>query len=144
MTPLTLYNGKILAVNGKIAIDKSCCCDECIEECACGQTLTTNISNPRQLKVTLGNGSILNYCFNQLPKFQGGYVTEMTCNGCNYELTFYTGTCTHTVQLKISNPNQCDCDTTDYCELEIISWSDEPGCPPGGNIANLEFLDLCS
>lgn len=144
MNLVTFYQNKVLFNANKVAFGKNCCC--CKDGCTCGKTFPTNISNVRTLKVTLGGGSIQYYCFNQLQKESGNpeYVTEMVCVGeCNYELKFYTGTCNHTIKLKISNPEQCECNTTDYCELEIIGWDNEPGCPGGGSIVDLEFLDLC-
>lgn len=46
MSPLYLYNGKFLLVDGKLATDQSCCCEECcIKNINCELLVTVTYSN---------------------------------------------------------------------------------------------------
>lgn len=148
MTEITFQYGKVVMRDGKVGTEADCCCCQC--GCESRESFPywpTDFTNKRNITLTLGNGATLTYCFDSMPASFGfptpPVVENLECVGCNYQAVVFTGTCFVTVYFRISNIGECDCVTTDYCELEVVGWENEDGCPAVASVTNITLGDVC-
>lgn len=147
MTEITFQYGKVVMRDGKVGTEADCCCCQC--GCESRESFPywpTAFDNKRDITFTLGNNSTQSFCFDQMPSAPGSpptYIDNLECVGCNYQAVVYLGTCYATVYFRISNPAECNCTTTEFCELEVVGWENEPGCPAAGSVINITLGDLC-
>lgn len=111
-----------------------CCCS-----CACGETFPAgeltlaDFDNRRELTLTLDDATTRTWCFDVLPIGGGVYVEQLDCIDCFYRAEVFIdppGTRYVTIFFKVSNPAECDCDTLEGCELEVVAWENGGGVGP--------------
>jgi hypothetical protein len=138
MSPLYFDNAKggLTSRDGKLL--ECCCCDAC--HCP-GSIYIGGLTNP-YIIVTLGNNASIKIYYYQFYKFIYDPFTQvptttLVCEKCEYVNIVQTGTCQVTLYWTITNPENCDCESIETCNLQVVRWENEPGCPAGASVINV-------